>query len=183
VFVAGLSLGSLLSVHLAVEVKDLAGLVLISPAFWVRDWRLQLVPLLHHLVPMWPKNLEVEGSDLSDPEARNRYWCYDVHPTAALNQLRIMQRLTRHELASVRVPTLVVYSTRDRDVGGFSGQRTYASLGAGGKHAMVLQDSGHCLVVDGGREAVFERVYSWMQVHSRTLAGPAEETNPPSEGE
>ena len=86
VFVAGFSLGSLLAVHLGVHHR-MAGLMLMSPAVWVGDWRVRLLPLARHFVKFVLKDADLQHSDLTDPEAYQRFWCYDSYPVAPAYQL------------------------------------------------------------------------------------------------
>ncbi len=161
VFVAGFSLGALLAVHLAMH-QEVSGLVLLSPGFWVRDWRIGLMPILRHFIKFVPKDLSQDNSDLADAEARKCFWSYDVHSTAAVYQYLVLQRLTRPELPQVRQPTLVVYAVRDHSIAPYSGPRTYEHIGAQDKELLALHQSGHGLVVDSEREFVFRKVCGWI---------------------
>ncbi len=161
VFVTGFSLGAPLAVHLAVR-REVSGLILISPAFWVGDWRIHVTPVLRHVIKFVPKDLSKENSDLADPEARKRFWSYDVHSTEAGYQTLMLQRVTRSELRRVLQPTLVVYAVRDRSIAPCSGPRTYEQLGTQDKERLVLYKSGHGVVVDSEREFVFRQVHEWI---------------------
>jgi carboxylesterase len=169
VFVAGFSLGALLAVHLAMH-HEVSGLVLLSPGFWVRDWRIGWMPILRHCIKFVPKDLAQENSDLADPEARKRFWCYDVHSTEAAYQYLVLQRLTQSELPRVRQPTLVVYAARDQSIAPYSGPRTYQHIGAKDKELLTLHQSGHGLVVDSERETVFQRTYEWIAARRGEVA-------------
>jgi len=161
IFVTGFSLGALLAVHLAVR-RDVSGLILISPAFWVGDWRIHVTPLLRHVIRFVPKDLSRENSDLADPEARTRFWSYDVHSTEAGYQTLMLQRVTRSELRRVLQPALVVYAVRDQRIAPYSGPRTYEQLAAPDKEQLVLHKSGHGIVVDSESEFVFRQVHDWI---------------------
>ena len=164
VFVGGFSLGSLLAVHLAAD-HELPGLILMSPAFWLRDRRMALVPLLRHLIRFTAKDTDPGHCDLADPEAFKRFWSYDVHPTASVYQLLLLQKVARAELPNIQAPTLVIYAQRDRDLAAQSGPATYARLGAQDKEQFVQRKSGHGLVVDSECELVFQRIYQWIVAH------------------
>jgi len=164
VFVGGFSLGSLLASHLAAQ-HEMAGLVLMSPALWTRDWRMNFVPLLRHFIKFVPKDTDPQHSDLTDPEAYKRFWSYDVYPTAAVYQLLLLQKLVRSELGRIRVPTLVIYATRDMSISPQSGLATYERIAAQDKELLVLHNSGHGLVVDSECELVFQKTYEWMMAH------------------
>ncbi len=165
VFVVGFSLGALLAVHLAVGC-NVSGLILISPAFWVRDWRIHAMPLLRHIVKFVPKDLSQENSDLADSQAYGRFWSYDVHSTEAAYQLLRLQHLARPGLRRVRQPTLVIYAVRDQSIAPYSGPQTYERLGAPDKEQLVLHESGHGIVVDVESEFVFHQVHGWITTHS-----------------
>ncbi len=164
VFVTGFSLGALLAVHLAVR-RGVSGLILISPAFWVGDWRIHVTPLLRRVIRFVPKDLSKENSDLADPEACKRFWSYDVHSTEAGYQTLMLQRVTRSELRRVLQPTLVVYAVRDQNIAPYSGPRTYEQLAAPDKEQLVLHKSGHGIVVDSESGFVFRQVHHWISAH------------------
>nr|MBC7245018.1 alpha/beta fold hydrolase [Chloroflexota bacterium] len=169
VFVAGFSLGSLLAMHLAVQHK-LSGLILLAPALQVRDWRLQFVPLLRFFIKEMPKDNDPKHSDLTDPEAYKRFWSYDIIPIPASYQLYRLQKVVRAELGHIRVPTLVIYSTRDMSISSQSGPLTYQRIGSEDKELLVLHNSGHGLVVDSERQFVFQKVYEWITARQRISA-------------
>jgi carboxylesterase len=164
VFVAGFSLGALLGAHLAVHHR-LSGLILLSPAFWLRDRKMALLPLLRHVIRFAGKDNDPQHSDLAAPEAFKRFWSYDVHPTAAAYQLLLLQRLSRSDLPHIQAPTLVIYAVRDSALAADSGPMTCARLGADDREELVLLKSGHGLVVDSECELVFQRVYDWIVAH------------------
>jgi len=162
VFVAGLSLGSLLSVHLATR-QPLAGVILLSPATWLRDWRMLLLPLARRFVKYVPNEAnDRRNSDLKDPEACQRLWCYDQYSVEAAYQLQILQRMVRSELGQLQAPTLIVFSTLDKSISITAGPETYKRIAASDKRLLILRNSGHVVTVDGERGRVFEATYQWM---------------------
>jgi len=170
VFVGGLSMGALLSAYVASEVDGLAGLMLYSPALKASNWMLPLAAVAKYVMPM---NRPPEGTDLTDPEAPGRLWHYPTRPTAAAAELYRLQRLVKRRLSAITVPSLVVYSTRDRSIHAQSGPRTFEGLGARAKELLVLHNSGHCLTVDSEREQVFARSYGFIVKHTGPGAGAA----------
>jgi carboxylesterase len=63
VFLGGLSMGGALALYLAQRRDDLAGLILINHALFLKkDWRLHLVPILRFVVP----SVEAISNDLKD---------------------------------------------------------------------------------------------------------------------
>jgi carboxylesterase len=170
VFVAGLALGSLLSVHLGTH-RPVAGVILLSPATWLRDWRMMLLPIARRFVKYVPNEAnDRRHSDLKDPEAHRRIWCYDMYPVEAAHQLQVVQRVVRAELGELQAPALIVFSTQDRSIGFKAGPETYKRIAARDKRLLVLRNSGHVVTVDSERERVFEATYQWMM--QRVLPRP-----------
>jgi carboxylesterase len=159
VFVAGLSMGSLLALHLAIRRPALPGIVLYSPAVWVSNRLLALAPFAKHFKQTRPKSGK---SDLFDPEARGRLWSYDVDPVAAAAELLGLMRAVRRRLSDVTCPALILYSRCDRTIHAESAQRTFARLGSRDKQLVALDASGHCITVDGERELVAARTYEFI---------------------
>lgn len=164
VFVAGLSLGSLLTLHLAAQYADIRGIALYSPAIRVANRFFWLLPLARHLIKQWPKEPE-EQDDLTDPQANSRVWHYDCYPTTGANELRKLQQVVRKELGSVRAPAIVFYSTNDKMIHPEAGPFTFDKLGSADKELVTLHNSGHNLVVDSERESVFARTYGFIASH------------------
>jgi carboxylesterase len=170
IFVVGLSLGALLAVHLATQ-HEVAGVVLLSPATWLRDWRMLLVPLARRFAKYVPNEAnDRRHGDLKDPEAHRRLWSYDLYPVEAAHQLLILQRMVRTELVELQAPALIVFSTRDRSIGFKAGPETYKRIAARDKRLLILTNSGHVVTVDSEREQVFEATYEWMM--KRVQPGP-----------
>jgi carboxylesterase len=162
VFVAGLSMGSLLALHLAIQRPALPGIVLYSPAVWVSNRLLTLAPFVKHLKKMRPKSGK---SDLFAPEAQALVWGYDVDPIAAASELLGLMRTVRRRLSDVTCPALILYSTCDRTIHAESAQRTFARLGSRDKQIIALDASGHCITVDGERERVAAHTYEFICAH------------------
>jgi carboxylesterase len=151
VFVAGLSLGSLLAVHLAAKTPAPQGIVLYSPPAFLPDRRAYLAPLVKRIAPVISAR---SPNDLTDPEAYRRLWCYDQKPMGALHELIKIIRESRRLLPSLRCPLLVAYSTGDRQIGRGSGQYVYEHAGSPDKERIELHNSGHALTVDSEWRAV-----------------------------
>jgi len=161
VFVAGLSMGTLLAIHLAAKHHDVAGIVLYSPALKVAN---KLLPLLHLLGPFikqWPK----EESDLTESGAEGRIWSYPTWPTRGVSQLVKLMRVVLAELGDVRVPALIFYSTLDRSIHPSAAKLTFDGLGSSDKDLITLHNSGHVMTVDSERESIFARTYEFIAAH------------------
>jgi len=160
VFVGGLSMGALLTLYLA-ERHPLDGIIVMAPALLVSDRRIYLTPILKHFVKFAPPSGKGE-TDLSDPQALERIWCYDLVPVAAAAELLHLQRIVRRDLARVTAPCLIFQGRRDKDVPLQAAQLLYDSISSVDKELVWLDNSGHCLTVDSERELVGEKTYRWI---------------------
>lgn len=162
VFVAGLSLGSLLTLYLAAHHPDLAGAIAYSPATWIQDSLLPFSTIARYLVKTRPKG---KDTDLVDPEAEKQVWCYDSHPVPAASQLYALMRKVRGLLPQLTPPLLIVYSVGDGAIHPTSAQRTYARAGSKDKQILKLEQSGHGITVDREWQRVAELTLSWVKQH------------------
>jgi carboxylesterase len=162
VFVGGLSMGSLLTLHLAAQHPDLAGAIIYSPAVWTATSKIYLTPLARHVVAFQPKSAD---SDLIDPLADRQLWCYDVDPVGAAAELLKLIFDVRRSLPKVVCPVIIIHSTRDAAIHPASAQRTFERIGAPDKQLITLHESGHCITVDRQWEYVAERTYDFIVGH------------------
>lgn len=158
-FVAGLSLGGLLTLYLAAR-HPVAGAVALAPAIRVRDWRFRFA----HLMRRSRRWIEPQPGtdDLADPAARTLTWHYARYPACSVSQVLRLVQETRRSLGQVRCPTLIVQSRRDRVLVPEGARWAYERIPAAEKRLVWLERSGHNVLVDVEREAVFEEVWRFV---------------------
>jgi carboxylesterase len=162
VFVGGLSMGSLLTLYLAIQHPDLPGAIAYSPATWVADRKIYLSPIAKYFQALRP----VSGaSDTVDPEADRCHWSYDVYPVAAAHELLKLSWQVRRQLSRITCPLLIIHSTGDRSIHPDSARRTYERIGAQDKQLITLHKSGHCITVDAEWGYVAEQSYTFIVGH------------------
>ncbi len=162
VFVGGLSMGSVLTLHLAAQYPEISGAIVYSPAAWVSNRLLFLTPVLKYVIP---KQAQSGESDLTDPEADGRLWSYDENPIAAAHEFLKLTRQVRRALPRVTCPTLIIHSTLDSAIHPDSARRTYERIGSADKELVTLHNSGHCITVDSEWQAVAQKTYEFIQAH------------------
>lgn len=162
VFVAGLSLGSLLALYLAGQQPNLPGVIAYSPATWVADALLPLTPAAQYVVKTRPKG---KNSDLLDPDALAQIWSYDVKPVPAASQLYALTLRVRRLLPQLVPPLLIVYSAGDRAIHPTSAERTFARAGSRDKQIIKLEESGHVITVDRHWRFVADQTLAWVKQH------------------
>jgi carboxylesterase len=161
VFVAGLSMGSLLTIYLAAH-HDLPGAILYSPAVKVADRLICLAPGLKHLTPTKAKS---DKSDYTDPEAEQYTWSYEENPAYAAHELLKLIRRVRELLPQLTCPLLIIHSTGDRAIRPDSARYTYEQAGSSDKELVTLHNSGHVITVDSEWPTVAETTYEFIQAY------------------
>jgi carboxylesterase len=161
VFVAGLSMGGLITLHLAAH-HSIAGIVAMSAPAYIADWRFRFMPLAQYFVRWVVPNIE---SDLTDSEAENRYFSYDRLPTRCVVSVGELLSLVRSELPQVKVPALIMQGENDHHVPADSARIIFEELGSTEKELVWWPNSGHAITVDSEREAVWAKANEFIAKH------------------
>jgi carboxylesterase len=161
VFVGGLSLGSLLTLWLGSRQPDIAGLIVMAPALKFQNRLAPLTLLLRYLLKYNPLG-PLGDSDLGDPASTERAWCYDELPLWGAGEVYLLQRRVRQALAAVRQPLLIFQGRRDAQLAPQAPQIVHDGASSADKELVWLENSGHNLLIDGERQAVWEQSYAWM---------------------
>ncbi len=161
VFVAGLSLGGLITLYLAAHHPIQGAIVMSAPAY-IKDWRLRLLPVLKLFIKWFHSSGEL---DLTDPEAGQRVFFYRRIPTAFGEQVARLLREVRQNLARVEVPLLIMQGAHDRTIPPESAQFIFDHVGSADKEIVWFPNSGHAITVDSEREAVWARAYDFIVTH------------------
>lgn len=163
VFVAGISLGSLLALHIAAEYSDLQGVILYSPLMKMPGGiSIHLVPVLKHFIHKIPKRPDF----VTDPHALDQLWDYPAVSLPAVYEMARLRAHVQHLLPHITTaPTLIIYSTLDRLIARNSAQYTYDHIGTADKALIALRDSGHDLTLDSQWEEVAEQTHQFICKH------------------
>jgi carboxylesterase len=175
VFVAGLSMGALLSLKVAAEHPErVHGLALIAPALRFKGpkmWllkRLRNTGLLEWVKPWVGKS----GTDLSDPAVLAEAPILPAFPSARLRDLWMLQDLAMEALPRVRCPTLVASAEQDHVVDPECGQFLAQGLTASPEvRFLSLQEGYHIIPRDKGGPLLASEVGSFFD-QLRSAAGP-----------
>jgi carboxylesterase len=161
----GCSMGALVACALARERPDeVDGLVLLAPALRLAfPGRLAGFLARHTPVPRWhPLVGKGAGSDVADPEMRQRNPCLDAVPLAAVAELEALAAEVDRVLPEVRAPALVVAGGADHTVA-LSGVRRLARRLGGASRLVVLPRSWHLVGIDVERERCAAEAVSFLQ--------------------
>ena len=161
VFVAGLSMGALLTLSLAATQRDIQGIITYAAAIEVNDRRRYLPSFLGRIIRQAPKTKEY----WADPSAESLCWAYDTFPSmAAFSLLKQLPRL-KEQLALVTCPFLAIYSSRDSTVDAAGVRAAYESVSSADKELFEIQDSGHVITLDRSWERAAEESFRFMKKH------------------
>ncbi|NWF69512.1 MAG: alpha/beta fold hydrolase [Chloroflexi bacterium] len=160
VFVAGLSMGGLLSLMVAATVP-VAGVVVMAAPFVVNDWKLEATHWLKFALPFskqpdisdLPQRIRQEQARRGMPVVgRVRY---DDWSTAAAAELHTVMLRAADCLPHVSAPVLTIYSQGDQTVPPKNAAFLQAHIGSKILEQHVLQKSDHVLTQDSECDTVF----------------------------
>lgn len=154
VFVAGLSMGGTLALHLGIH-RDPAGIVLVNPALSMVDRTAMLTGVLKRFIASVP----AIANDIARPGQDEG--AYPRTPVAAVHELRQLIAATRRQLDTVRAPVLAYRSLVDNVVSE-SGidvlRRALVGMHASGLPRLqlrFLERSRHVATLDYDADAIF----------------------------
>jgi carboxylesterase len=155
--VAGISMGSLLAVRVAVQHADrVAGLIVLSNAIRLAYPSPALILQFCDKVRPLANAFYVPkaGADIRDAEARRRHLTYDVTPVRSAVEVLRAGRATRTDLPRVTCPTLVIHGALDQVCPVANAERFAHSLGTRDVQVAILPHSGHIVTADYDRAEV-----------------------------
>ncbi|MCI0695234.1 alpha/beta fold hydrolase [candidate division KSB1 bacterium] len=162
VFVIGLSMGGALALHLAAH-HQFAGVVTLAAAL---KMPLKQEIASYVLAPFVPVRHKRNGPDVHDAEAKASLRNYDRYPLAAARELMRMLRKIRAELPKVTMPILAIHSRADHVVPFDNLAVLMRRVQSPQREQMVAENSYHVLTVDYDRQAIFDRIWKFIQRHS-----------------
>jgi len=149
VVVGGLSMGGALATRLAAERgSDVAGLMLVNPAFVADDPKLKALPVVKHLVP----TIAGIAGDIAKPGSIEL--AYDRTPLKALHSLVQSWDATVHRLPQVTQPLLLMHSRVDHVVPPRSSALLLSRVSSKDVTEVVLENSFHVATLDNDADLI-----------------------------
>jgi carboxylesterase len=166
--VAGMSMGSLLALHLAVARPDaVTALVLCGTALRLTDARarwLELGGWAPWITRHWMLS-KTGGRDIADPVMRAASGSYMAMPLASVIELVRLQRAVRKELDRVIQPALLLHGRHDHSVPVSQLDELRKGLGSKQVESHVLEHSWHVITTDVDREEVGRLAADFLERH------------------
>ena len=154
VYVAGLSMGGLLTMRTAASFKVKAAAILSAPVF-LPDKRLPFYPILKFFIRYLPKSKKNYG------DMMKYNLSYDKMPTKPLGSLfKMMDKCKAQYMGKIKCPVIVLQSTVEHTVVPKSAQYIYDHVGSKTeeKKLIWLHKSGHIISLDVERELAFKEI-------------------------
>lgn len=160
-FVAGLSMGGALALHIAASFHVAGVITMSAPIKLSRrlEWGARY---LHRLFPWHNKK---GGPDIRDRTARQQLRSYHRYPTRAALELFALLRLVRPELSRIHAPLLVLHSQQDHTVPVANAQYILQHVPAVEKRLRLLAESYHIISCDIEKELVRDEIFDFIKKH------------------
>jgi carboxylesterase len=162
VFIAGLSMGGILSL-LAASYLPLNGAIAMATPYQIKtDWRIKIAKPLSVLVPYVDKG----RSDTVDKQTARTHIDYPAYPTRSIAELVDLIKAAHANLKHIHIPILMINSRSDRTVPESHQQWYIRQFQGKDLETLMLTDSGHVITEDVEREVVFAHVMAFIQKHT-----------------
>jgi carboxylesterase len=179
IVVGGLSVGSILAIHLAaVRPETTSGLALYAPSLWLDGWGVPWHAAMFSLVTMkwcadWFPFAERHPWGMKDPRLRalveraiksgdSSRAGVAALPGSLMLELRWLVQRVKDEIAQVRQPALIIHPREDDRASLRNLHYLQTSLG-GLTETVVLDDSYHLVTLDRQRQLVVARTLEFSQ--------------------
>lgn len=160
IYVTGLSLGGLLSLHAASHNDSINGVIAINtPIFSKSPHLMALVPLLSYVKPFHPKRTELEGQEL---EKRGRF-AYPVYPLKALQSMRLLRANVIKELPDLKTPLLLFQSQWDENVDPRSAKFIKDQAQQAPVKLIELQNSSHIATMGPDNQLIAQGIIDFIK--------------------
>jgi len=189
VFVAGLSMGGLLALHLAAHDPgpELRGVIIMAAPAAINDPRVKLVRFARFFVPYYYplrgvnfKNPHVRAElekrfaafgpvDLDDARVQRAIVEGVRIPVDAIHELVQLNAEVMRALPNVRVPALFLQGRRDRVVHPESAEQLAARVGSAQRRVIWYANSAHELPLEPDAPQMFEDILAFMREHIPAL--------------
>lgn len=182
VFIAGLSLGGLITLHLAAHEPDLRGIIMMAAPSGIAHPAVRLVRFARRVVPFYSplaradfaservrQSLQMqyagEPLNFNDPRTISRLKREARIPLGAVDELiRFNQRVVS-ELPLVRAPALFAQGRRDRTVKAESADVLCGRVSSADKRVVWLPNSGHVLPLEPDKDELVAHILRFVREH------------------
>ncbi|GAB4335227.1 MAG: alpha/beta fold hydrolase [Candidatus Abyssubacteria bacterium] len=160
VYLVGFSIGAALSAHYAIH-NPVDRLVLLSLPLCPLNDRFP-TSLMLKLYSVFFKEVRGRPARAMDSNGDFAGSVYNRVPTAILHTMSELVDIVRENLNRIDAPALIIQSRNDPVSGSKSGPLAFRRMRSPEKQILMLERSGHSVIMDVERELVCERVASFL---------------------
>jgi len=187
VFVAGLSMGALMGIHLAhLFPSEVSGIVALAPTLFYDGWALHkgkiLMSLVWHIPFVrnsiniregWPYGLKDEDSregierfyknaKASEFSKKSLLFGSPFFPLSCLYQHTLFVKVVQKELPEVKTPILMLHANEDDMTSIRNAQYIFEHIGSADKTLVPLEDSYHMITIDKQKDKVAKETVKFL---------------------
>ena len=188
VFVAGISMGALVAVHLAYQFpSEVAGIIALAPTLFYDGWAIPKgkkklmeyvwhIPILRNSIDIreeWPygtKDEEIrEGIQRFYKGAKAREFSKRVFlfgspffPMACLYQHHLFSKIVKKEIPQVKTPIIILHAEEDDMTSIKNAHYLFDNIGSSDKTLVILKDSYHMIVIDREKDLVAQETIKFL---------------------
>ncbi len=153
IFIGGESMGGLVTLYLASKFPQIKGLLLYSPAISIKNIHLS------GMIRFFKKFIAKRNFEPDDivKEGEFPWKGYRVNPTSAAYQVYKLQKEVRKRLALIHQPTIIFQGKLDTTIDASGARLIYSEISSLNKELIILENSGHCVVLEKEHKFVFEK--------------------------
>lgn len=160
VFIAGLSLGGLLSLISAARYPMLQGAIVIAAPYSLGDdWRLKFARPLSAIIP----TIEKPKNHARDEETFKGHIDYPEYPTKGIAELVDLIKVMHQSLTEINIPVFLVNSDADPTVPLWHAEMIQKGITQVQAKRLTINGSGHVITEDTERDQVFEAAYQFIK--------------------
>ena len=159
-YVIGISMGSVLSLHLS-SIFPLNAAVFASTVLQFKDVisTRVLTPLLHKIIPFRDKRLSY-SKEIRDTF---NYFGYLVWPMSAVNEMRKLTNKVKKELSQVNCPALLIHAENDKLSLQSNVFLVYNSISSKIKEKLIIERASHNLFISNpDQDLIFQNITSFF---------------------
>ena len=164
IFIAGLSMGGVITLNLAAKNPDVSGIITMSAPYKIPDWRFSLlkyIPFIFQIMK-WRYN---DPSDIHDKELRKTHKAYEKYRTKSVLWLEKLTKETRSLIPLIEIPTLILYAKHDLSVSKKHADWIFSAIQSKDKELHEIEKGAHLIPEDLGKEQAFYIIEKWLQRH------------------
>lgn len=158
IFLAGESLGGVITCYIASKHPELSGVILFAPA--VKVEKLGLSRFIRFFKKTIPKK-----STGDDKKQKYPWQGYKVHPTNAAYQMYQLQKLTKARLSKIKQPTIIFHGKLDHTISTDSSRIIYDLISSDCKDWIYLEKTGHTIILDQEFDFVARKTLKFIKIH------------------